>query len=238
MHRIFLPKENIPIISGSDAHYVKNVLRMKVADSLKLLDGNGTIYIAKIAEIKKDEVVCKIVSSCQDQSEPKIKVTIAQGLPKAKKMDLIIQKCTELGVCEIIPMLTERAIGKSAKSERWQKIAKEAAEQSGRAIIPKITQLTKFPEVTKLAQDYDLALIPWELETSRSLKSALSSLSISPSHHLSILILIGPEGGFSQKEAEAAKQAGCLSVSLGSRILRTETASLAILSMINYEYGQ
>jgi 16S rRNA (uracil1498-N3)-methyltransferase len=148
-------------------------------------------------------------------------------------MDFIIEKCAELGVWSIIPMVTERTIAASMKLDRWKKLAKEAAEQCTRATIPEITNLQTFEEILKSAKQYHLALIPWELEKKKTLKQALKSL-----HLPHILVVIGPEGGFSQKEIESAKRAGFTSVSLGPRILRTETAGLAILSMINYEYEQ
>jgi 16S rRNA (uracil1498-N3)-methyltransferase len=231
MHRFFVPKEEIPVITGSDAHQIKDVLRMKAGDELELLDGSGTVYTAKIVEAKKDKIICNILSTRMEEEALKVKVTIAQCLPKAKKMDLIIQKCTELGTAKIIPTLSERSISKSDKLERWKKIAKEASEQCGRTDIPEIRTLTKFEDVVKLKKNYDLALIPWELEKENSLKNIISSF---PVPHSSFLILIGPEGGFSQKEVNLAIKEGFKPVSLGKRILRTETAGMAMLSMLNY----
>lgn len=229
MHRLFVPKDKIPLITGSDVHHIKDVLRMKVGDQLELLDGTGEIYKSKIVEIKKDKIICGILEHRAQNSELRTQVAIAQGLPKAKKMDFIIQKCAELGANKIIPMLTERSVAKGEKLDRWRKIAKEAAEQSGRAIIPEISALTSFEEVLKMRNQFDLALIPWELEREMTLKS---SLVHRPS---SILVLIGPEGGFSSQEIKLAKKAGFISVSLGKRILRSETAGMAILSAITYE---
>lgn len=237
--RLFVPKEQLPVISGSDVHYLKNVLRLKPGDQLELFDGSGNIFEAQINRIEKNRIICKILSSHHKETEPKIKVALAQSLPKASKMDFIVQKCTELGADKIIPMLSERSIPKSAKPDRWRKLAKEAAEQCTRATIPEIANLQTFEEVLKSAKQYNLALIPWELEKDLSLKQSLHSLLLPllpPLPH--ILILVGPEGGFSQKEIELAKQTGFIPVSLGPRILRTETAGLAILSMINYEYEQ
>jgi len=232
MHRFFIPIEQIPVITGSDARQIQTVLRMKPGDKLELADGSGKIYGCKIKETEKDRVVCQILETKEPTNNSKIKITIAQCLPKAKKMDLIIQKCTELGVAEIIPVISERTVAKGEKPERWQKLAKEAAEQSGGSFIPTIKSLISFGEILNLAKDYDLALIPWELETDNYIKKALSN------NLKNILVLIGSEGGFSQKEVEQAKTAGFTSVSLGKRILRTETAGITILSMINYEYEQ
>lgn len=243
MHRFFVPKDQVPVITGSDVHHIKDVLRMKVGDQLELLDGTGEIYKSKIVEMKKDKIICEILEHRAQNSELRTQVAIAQGLPKAKKMDFIIQKCAELGANKIIPMLTERSVAKSEKLDRWRKIAKEAAEQSGRAIIPEILPLIKFEEVLKMKNQFDLALISWELEKGKSLKSVLrnfpitqspnSQIPIPPSPNL--LILIGPEGGFSSQEIKLAKKAGFISVSLGKRILRSETAGLAVLAAIMYE---
>jgi 16S rRNA (uracil1498-N3)-methyltransferase len=229
MHRFFVAKDQIPVITGSDAHHIKAVLRLQAGDQLELLDGSGKIYQARIADIKKDRILCEILSTRGEKSEAKVKVTLAQCLPKAKKMDLIIQKCTELGADKIIPALSERSIARGEKLERWKKIAKESAEQCGRSSIPEIHPLTRFEDVLKLKKDYDLALIPWELEKETSLKKALTTYR--PNH---LLILIGPEGGFSRKEVDLAQSAGFIPVSLGQRILRTETVGMAMLSMINF----
>ncbi len=231
MHRFFVSKDQIPTITGSDVHHIKDVLRMKVGDELELLDGTGTIYSARISEIKKEQIACEILSSRTAEPELKVKITLAQCLPKAKKMDLIIQKCTELGAHRIIPTLSERSIPKGEKPARWKKIARESAEQCGRSNIPEISHLATFEDVLKLKQEHDLAVIPWELEKQKTLKSVLKG----PLRGNRILILIGPEGGFSRKEIELAKAAGFVSVSLGPRILRTETVGMAVLSMINYE---
>lgn len=235
MHRIFVSQDQLPTITGSDVHYIKDVLRLGAGDELELLDGTGKVYLSKIIDIKQDKVICEILESRQQKAEHRTQVAIAQCLPKAKKMSLIIQKCTELGVSRIIPTLSERSIAKGDKHERWLKIAKEAAEQSGRSTIPQIDQLTEFEDVLKTAKDFDLALIPWELEKSISLKKHFTNNRISGSPN--ILVMIGPEGGFSQQEVEAARNAGFTSITLGPNILRTETAGLAMLAMISYELG-
>ena len=232
MNRLFIAKDQLPIIRGSDAHHLKNVLRSRIGDEIELFDGSGMVYLAKITKIEKDSIITEIISQHRSENEPKVKITLAQALPKGNKMDFIVEKCVELGVSKIIPMLTERTIGKAVKFERWQKLAKEAAEQSGRAIVPSIEPLMNFAEVLKLKAQFDLFLIPWELEKERTLKSALT---IQQSNNPTILLLIGPEGGFSQKEVEAAKKAGFTSISLGKRILRTETAGMAAIAIINYE---
>jgi 16S rRNA (uracil1498-N3)-methyltransferase len=205
---------------------------MKIGDPLELLDGKGAVYLAEIEKIEKMKIACRILESRKSIVESRIKITLAQTLPKARKMDFIIEKCTELGVNKIIPMLTERTIVKSAKIDRWRKIAKEAAEQSGRADIPEIASLIPFEEILKMKSQFDLAIIPWELEKEISLKNILTTHG--PNN---LLVLIGPEGGFSQKEIDLARKAGFISISLGKRILRTETAGMAVLSMLMYEKG-
>jgi len=211
---------------------------MKPGDKIELADGSGKIYGCKIQDLKKDQVICRIIEIKQPANALKTKTTIAQCLPKARKMDLIIQKCTELGVFEIIPVLSERSIAKAEKPGRWQKIAKEAAEQSGGSFIPTIQTLTTFADILKLASNYDLALLPWELEKEKTLKQVLKTDERVNRQTNKLLILIGPEGGFSKKEAEQAKTAGFIPVSLGKRILRAETAGITVLSMINYEFEQ
>ncbi|MBN3032650.1 MAG: 16S rRNA (uracil(1498)-N(3))-methyltransferase [Candidatus Saganbacteria bacterium] len=233
MHRFFVPPEQFPSVIGADARQIKDVLRMKPGDRLELLTGDGQVHEAKIAALTRGRVACEIIASRAAASEPKVKITLAQGLPKARKMDLIIEKCVELGVNGIIPMLTERSVAKEAKQERWQKIAKEAAEQAKRAIVPQIEKTMKFQEILKLKDQFDLALIPWELEQDRSLKKIFTDNRITG--YSNILIVIGPEGGFSAAEVKLAKDAGFVPVSLGRRILRTETAGLAALAAIMYE---
>ena len=234
MHRVFVPPEFLPEIRGADVHYLRDVLRLKVGDKLELFDGSGKIYQAKISTISQESITCTIVSTSV-AAEPVPKLTLAQAITKASKMDFVIEKCTELGVNQIIPMLTERTIPQSAKLERWQKIAKEAAEQSGRVTIPNILPLAKFEGILKMRNKFNLAIIAYEQEKNVTLKKHFSDNPVTG--YPDILIAIGPEGGFSEAEVETARDAGFISVSLGKRILRTETAGLAVLSAIAYELG-
>lgn len=232
MPRLFVSAKQFPDITGPDVHYLRDVLRLKPKDELELLDGTGLVHSARIETITQERITCQVVSTRLADSEPRTLITLAQALPKASKMDFIVEKCTELGVSRIIPMQTSRTIAQGIKFERWRKIAKEAAEQSGRAIIPKISDPIKLAEVLKLKDQFDLALIPWELEKNNDLKSILR-----PTHPTSLLVLIGPEGGFTREEVAAAQQAGFIPVSLGKRIMRTETAGLATIANIIYELG-
>ncbi len=235
MQRFFIKKEDIPVIRGEDAHHISKVLRLKTGDKIELLDGENNRYQAKIERVNKGEIICQIIKTEKIQSHPKIKITLAQCLPKHTKMDLIIQKATELGVHEIIPVASERSIAKADKQVRWQKIAKQASQQSGRSYVPNIQALMSFDEIIKLSYKFDLGLIPWELEQEKSLKAVIANLVLAPRN---ILVIIGPEGGFSHKEAAAAKNSNIIAVSLGKNILRTETAGLAILAMLNYAFEQ
>ncbi|MFH1386070.1 MAG: 16S rRNA (uracil(1498)-N(3))-methyltransferase [bacterium] len=258
--RLFIPSDQLPDIAGNEAHYLRNVLRVKLGDQLELFDGTGIVYQAEIKTITKGSINCEIKTKQRSPNEPKIQITLAQALPKSSKMDLVVEKAVELGVDKIMPVLTERTISTRDKLIRWQKIAKEAAEQSGRAIVPAVTSLIKFDDLLKLRDQYDLALVAWEEEKTNKLKSLLTDSPTNgstgpstssgqhraesrcspsqPSRALSrdkLLLLIGPEGGFSAGEVEKAKTAGFISISLGKRILRTETAGLAALSAILYE---
>lgn len=242
MPRFFVSEDQIKkdhvTITGSDANHIQNVLRLKVGDAIDILNSTSKIYAAKIVKESKEEIKCEIVSVRSIKSEPAIKVTIAQSLPKGHKMDLIVQKCTELGVHKIIPFLSERTViklGKEKKRERalrWQRIAKSSAEQSGRGIIPHIEEIKTFEELLDYPKQYDLSLIPWEMEEKKTLKETLKGNK----KIKSIAIAIGPEGGFSRDEIEKAKKTGFIPITLGRRILRTETAPLVILSMISYEF--
>lgn len=235
MSRFFISKDAISgktiTITGADYNHIKNVLRKSAGDKVICFDSSGTEYDSRLSSIEKEMLTLDIFNESKKNVEPGIKITLAQALPKSSKMDDIVQKSTELGVFEIIPVTTERSIPKSEKNERWNKIAKESAEQSGRVHVPQIKNTVSFDELLKSCGNYDLKLLPWECESSRSLKAEL----INSKSASSILILIGPEGGFSPAEAEKAALKGFKSVSLGKRILRTQTAGPATLAMILYE---
>ncbi|MEK7376066.1 MAG: 16S rRNA (uracil(1498)-N(3))-methyltransferase [Candidatus Margulisiibacteriota bacterium] len=223
--------ENIIMITGQDVNHVKNVLRLKPEDELVCFDGKGTEYLCSITSIEKDLVKTRIISSKKADTEPAVKITLVQALPKSSKMDYIIQKAVELGVHKIIPVSTERTIAKGTKLERWKKIAKEASEQCGRAIIPEVSLTMNFNEFLCMSMNFDLKLIPWENEKQISLKSVLKKHSDAQN----IALLIGPEGGFSAQEVKEAVEQGFKPVSLGKRILRAETAGVAAIAMITYE---
>lgn len=222
-------------ITGDDLRHIRAVLRKKPGDMLTLLDGQGGEYAVSITELRKDEIGTAIIERTQRElTGPRI--VLGQGLPKADKMDLIVQKATELGASSIVPLITERTIVKVKDVERrvtrWQKIAREAAMQSHRLDIPAIRPLLSLEAFlqTLTPGPATLYLIPWE-EGTQPIKEVLKAY---PAAEM-IVVLIGPEGGFSLNEAKMAQDNGFHAVSLGPTILRTETAALAALSMIGYE---
>ena len=218
-------------IVGEDVSHISKVLRMSAGDNIIVCDGEGNDYDAVITSVSKTEVVAEITGKYVCDAEPCVNVTLYQALPKQGKMEYIIQKNTELGVSKIVPVYTKRCVVKpSDKTERWSKVAESAAKRCGRGIIPQVMPVITFEEAIKQMQDYDLALMPYECEEENGLKKVLQS-----SVYKSVSIFIGPEGGFDLKEVETAINAGVKTVTLGKRILRTETAASAVLPIIMYE---
>lgn len=218
-------------IVGEDVSHISRVLRMSEGDSIIVCDGEGNDYDAIITSVSKTEVVAEIKGKYVCDAEPCVDVILYQALPKQGKMEYIIQKNTELGVKRIVPVYTKRCVVKpSDKTERWSKVAESAAKQCGRGIIPDVLPTISFDEALKQMKEYDLALMPYECEEEVSLKSVLKSTK-----YRTVSIFIGPEGGFDLKEIEAARNSGIRTVTLGKRILRTETAASAVLPIIMYE---
>ena len=226
------------IITGKDVNHIKNVLRMKIGEEVSISNGeDGKEYRGIIKEFLDDEVICDLAFVKEDGVELPSKVYLYQGLPKADKMELIIQKAVELGVYEIIPVATKRAVVKldekksKSKIARWQAISEAAAKQSKRAIIPTVADVLSFKEALKDCQKAEIKVIPYELaEGMDKTKEIISNLK--PGQD--VAIFIGPEGGFDDGEIEAAIGTGVVPVTLGKRILRTETAGFTILSWIMY----
>ena len=225
-------------ILGEDVNHIANVLRMKNEDEVQICNQEtGENYITKIISFSKDEIECEIVKKIIETVESNVDITLFQGIPKFDKMELIIQKNTEVGVKKIVPVLMERTVVKldektaNKKIERWQKIAEVAAKQSMRDIIPEIENIIKLQDITK--QDYDVVLVAYENEEKNMLKQELKKLQ--GKDRYKIAIVIGPEGGISEKEIEILKNMGASFVSLGKRILRTETAGIVMSGNIMYE---
>ena len=228
--------EELTII-GEDVNHMKNVLRMRSGEAFTAADENGVFYHCEVDTLDKQQVTAKIMWKEQGTSELSSKIYLFQGLPKSDKMELIIQKAVELGAYEIVPVATKRAIVKldakkeACKLKRWQAIAEGAAKQSGRMIVPKISEVKTFGEALQMAQALDINVIPYEcargMEATREIFG-----SIKPG--MSVGIFIGPEGGFEESEVEKAQELNVRPVTLGKRILRTETAGLTTLSILMY----
>jgi 16S rRNA (uracil1498-N3)-methyltransferase len=228
---------NVAIIDD-DVRHIRTVLRKQPGDLLTLLDGQGKEYTVRITAIEKTEIITEIVD--RTERHPSLpRIVLGQGIAKSDKMDWIVQKATELGVASIVPLVTERTIVKVKDEEkrvgRWQKICREAAMQSDRPDIPQITTIQLIGEFiwTVSTGPETLLLMPWE-DGTEPIKNVLRQHSDARL----IVILIGPEGGFSKAEAEMAKAKDFHLVKLGKNILRTETAALAALSMIMYEFQE
>lgn len=230
-------KENHITLLGEDAKHIKTVLRAKEGEEITVCDGCGMDYTCKIIGFGEG-IETEILEKMPCEVEPATKITLYQGLPKADKMEWIIQKCVELGVVRIVAVSTERAIVKLDKKEekkldRWQKIAEAAAKQSGRGIIPQIgKKVLSFSQAVEEAASLDGAIIPYEKEENRGLREFVQNCK-----GQEIGIFIGPEGGFSEEEIHLAEEKGILPITLGKRILRTETAGMTTAAILLYELG-
>jgi len=247
MNRFFADRKNIIedqqrifIDDPEDVKHIGKVLRLAEKDIIEICDGENGIYIGEISTISKGKVEVKIQEKKISDTEPPIEVTLFQGIPKGAKMEMIIQKCTELGIHSIIPLNTSRTVVqlKDRKDEikkiaRWQKIAQEAAKQSKRGVIPNVGQPIEFSDLEETLAAFDFAIIPYEKETRIGLKSLLKNKI----GQRKIAVIIGPEGGFEEAEIEKAKEFGSVPITLGKRILRTETAGFVVLSTLMYELG-
>ncbi len=243
MHCFYCEANNVAggqiTITGSDVNHIKNVLRMERGEELIVCDGTGMQYNCEILDFPAGEVLLKVLQEEKASTELPVRLKLYQGLPKKDKMELIIQKAVELGAVEIIPVMTKHCIVKleddkkeAKKLERWQAIAESAAKQSGRGIIPTVGRVINYKEAIKKASEEGMTLIPYEMaEGMKTLKEAAKT---APEQQV-ISVFIGPEGGFEEAEVEFAKENGVVPVSLGKRILRTETAGFTTLSILMYE---
>lgn len=242
MSKFFVSPESvgdqaIRITDREDLHHMMKVLRLKPGDEIEVSDGTAWEYRGVLRVVTAEEGLADIIDKQAFAREPSISITLYQGLPKQGKMELIIQKAVELGVSRIVPVFTDRSVvtdnGKMDKKiQRWQKIADEAVKQCRRGKIPEIGEDLTFSQMAEQLKDYDCVLFPYENEEERSLKSGLQGLPVKPKN---LSIIIGPEGGFSDREASLLKEQGALCVTLGKTILRTETAGLAAIAMVMYE---
>lgn len=231
-------KDGIARINGDDAHHIINVLRFKIGTKLIISNGKNQ-YVVSVIDIENSSVILKIIEEYNQVVESPINITLYQGLPKSDKMDLIIQKCTEIGIKKIVPVETEFSTIKIKekniynKISRWKKISLEASKQSGRSIVPDVLMPVGFKDALESLNEFDLCLIPYEKETNMRLKDVLKKNFDAKN----ICVFIGPEGGFSENEIMAAIEYGAIPVTLGPRILRTETAGIVTSSIILYELG-
>ena len=221
-------------------NHIKNVLRCQKGEHIEICNSETSKnYLCEINKIEKEEIECNILENLRSNVETDIKVTIFQGLPKADKMEYIIQKSVELGAYDITPVEMKRCIvklnekDKEKKVQRWQKIAEVAAKQCKRDIIPKINNITNVKLICNIIQNYDIILVAYEKEKERTLKSELKK--IKEYNQKNIGIIIGPEGGLDEDDVKLLEESGAKVITLGNRILRTETVALNVLSNIMYE---
>ncbi len=245
MHKFFTPANNIigqeGKIIGEDVKHIYKVLRLKENQNIIINNCLGEEFLSEITAISKEEVTFKILEKINTNNESTVEISLFQGLPKAAKMDLIVQKGTELGIVKFIPTLTERVDiklkGDFKKLDRLNRIALEAAKQSKRTIIPEVLEPISFDELTNKIQEFDIFIVPYEDKKDYGIKELSKEVKSLNKEIKSIGILIGPEGGFEENEIIKLKEFGAYIVTLGKRILRTETAGFTITALIEYEFG-
>lgn len=233
--------EKIITITGDDVNHIKNVIRLKVGDEISISNGiDGRDYRCGISEINENEVICELRFIKEDGVELSAKVYLFQGLPKGDKMEFIIQKMVELGVYEIVPVAMKRCVvkldDKKAKSKiaRWQGISEAAAKQSKRGVVPQITDVMSYKQALEYAKDMDIKLVPYELKSDSGMADTRAIIeSAKPGQR--IAIFIGPEGGFEDAEIDEAIKLGMKPITLGRRILRTETAGMTAMAWLMYQ---
>ena len=228
------------VVKGSDAHHIKNVLRLKPGDKIGLFDGTGLNYETRIVTLLPKSIEVSVIRSFPSATESSVDITVAQALLKDRKMDLLVRQLTELGITRWIPFVAKRSVPRPDKkrlftrTERWKKIAKEAVKQCKRSCPLIIGPTVSFEEVLNLGKDSDLKIVFWEEESMPVSKELLVS-NEKPAEK--IFILLGPEGGFTLKEVENAKTSGFITAALGPRILRAETATIAACTLLQYLFG-
>ena len=227
-----------------DVNHIKNVLRLAVDDDIQICNLDTSVnYTCGISKIDSEKIECNIFNNIESKSESNIHIHVFQGIPKSDKMELIVQKCVELGIAELTPVEMRRCIAKidekskDKKIARWQKISEVASKQCGRDIVPKINNVINIKNICNLTSEYDIVLLAYENEEFNTLKSELSKIKSKKKKYLKIAVIIGPEGGLDKEEVEYLKQNGSKVVTLGKRILRTETVAFVLTSIIMYELG-
>ncbi|MFH1379536.1 MAG: 16S rRNA (uracil(1498)-N(3))-methyltransferase [bacterium] len=231
-------------IRGEEVHHIQHVLKKKIGDTINIFDGIHRAYVAQIEHMTSDDISGILVHNITDNVPSSITIHLFQGIPRGQKMDYIVEKCTELGVSSITPVICRRSIKKispdknSAKFERWDTLALAASKQSGRLVVPTIHPAVEFAYAIRETTKADIQFLPWEGETNLSLKEALQTWAVpyKQAHKtFSINVWIGPEGGFAAEEITLAQEHSVHPVTLGNSILRTETAGIVTLAIIQYE---
>lgn len=245
MYRFYISEEQIAeneiIITGGDVNHIKNVLRLEEGDWVTACNGRGKDYVSRILKMDKEQVVLQVEKVQDTGTELPAKITLFQGLPKKEKMEFIIQKAVELGVYEIVPVMMKRCVVKlddkktTKKQERWQAIAEAAAKQCDRGIIPVVRKPVSMEEAIDMAKSLEYNMIPYELQDGIDRSREIVAHACQQE---SVGIFIGPEGGFEPFEVEQAVAAGMEPVTLGKRILRTETAGMALLAIMMFQMQQ
>ncbi|MDO4534265.1 MAG: 16S rRNA (uracil(1498)-N(3))-methyltransferase [Clostridium perfringens] len=243
MHKFFTPMELFTdthaTIIGEDVKHIYRVLRVTQGEKVVVNNLNGEEFLGEVEDVNKQEVSIKILEKLDINNESNLNITLFQGLPKAAKMDLIVQKCVELGINKIVPTTTHRVDiklkGEFKKLDRLNKIALEASKQSKRTIIPRVESPIEFNEALKIMEGLDLIVVPYENATGFGIKSMIQKLDLK--NVKTIGIMVGPEGGFEEEEIELLRSKGAHIVTLGPRILRTETAGFTCTAILQYELG-
>jgi len=226
---------DVVALDASDARKIATVLRMRDGDEIEAIDSSSTRYRATV-HLDGAAVGARLIEALAARPASRLRVVVAQGIPKGQKMDFVVEKLTELGAAEIVPLRSARAVADAspAKIERWRRLARSAAMQCGRADVPVVAEPTDVDGLAARCGSFDLVLVPWESADPAPLRDILPGLLAGAA---GVLIVIGPEGGFAQDEVAALRAVGAHAVSLGGRILRTETAGLAMLAMLDYAMG-
>ena len=245
MHRFFMLQENFQgeqvVFTGQQAHQIRNVLRMGPGDHVIVLDNTGFEYTAILTKIDRQEVVGEMIYKQRAQGEPRTQITLYQGLLAREKFEWVLQKCTEVGAARFVPTVTERSIVRrpdtvtARRLSRWRRIITEAAEQSGRGRIPQLEAPVNFPDAVSELGGFDRCLIGSPQAGGPSLRELLRAGDTEP---VVVALLIGPEGGFTDEEVQLAQASGASPISLGRRILRTETAAVVASALILHELGE
>lgn len=243
MHKFFVTPQKInnskAIIEGDDVKHIYKVLRLEEGDEVVINNSEGKEYLGRIADVNKGSVTVDIIETMEINNESDLQVDLYQGLPKSAKMDYIVQKGTELGINKFTPIITERVIVKSElgefkKTDRWRRIALEACKQSKRTLIPEVNEPIEFEDLLNILKNYDIIVVPYENQEGFGIKSTCENLQKKVK---TAAVVIGPEGGFEENEITSLKEIGAYIVTLGPRILRTETAGMVTAAILQYELG-